>query len=161
MYIFDPLIGRRRRALARDKMTRFFHKTVDACDVTSRDLKNRVLGLAAETKSLISKEKEEASDEVLAQRVRSSLGPMVSHPSSIEVKAQKGRVTLSGPILADEVDRLVSHVSSIRGVEEVVNQLEAHEDAGNIPGLQGEPALRKAGEMTWLARIRRAIMYIS
>jgi hypothetical protein len=47
MYIFDPLIGRRRRALARDKMTRFFHKTVDACDVTSRDLKNRVLGVGS------------------------------------------------------------------------------------------------------------------
>jgi uncharacterized membrane protein len=145
MYIFDPVMGRRRRAGVRDKTIRFAHKTRDAIDVTARDLKNRTFGLAAETKSLISKK--DVSDEVLAQRVRSSLGPVVSHPSSIEVNAQKGRITLSGPILTDEVDRLVSHVSSIRGVKEVENRLEAHEDAGNIPGLQGEPALRKAGEV--------------
>jgi uncharacterized membrane protein len=145
MYILDPQAGRRRRALARDKLTRVAHKTGDAIDVTSRDLKNRAIGLAAEAKSMLSKQ--EVSDEVLAQRVRSSLGPLVSHPSSIEVNVQNRKVTLSGPILADEVDRLLKHVSSIRGVAEIENRLEPHADADNIPGLQGEPALRKAGQI--------------
>jgi VIT1/CCC1 family predicted Fe2+/Mn2+ transporter len=115
----------------------------------SLDLLNKKhlnLGLAAETKSLISK-KEQVSDEMLAQRVRSSLGPMVSHPSSIELNVQNGKVILSGPILADEVDRLLSHVSAMRGVEEVENRLEAHQDTGNIPGLQGAAAIRKAGQL--------------
>jgi uncharacterized membrane protein len=145
MYIFDPHAGRRRRALARDKLTRLAHKTGDAIDVTSRDLKNRAIGLAAEARSMLSKE--EVCDEVLAERVRSSLGPFVSHPSSIEVNVQNGKVILGGPILAEEVDRLLRHVSSIRGVAAVENRLEPHQDADNIPGLQGQPALRKAGQI--------------
>jgi uncharacterized membrane protein len=145
MYILDPHMGRRRRALARDKMIRFAHKTGDAVDVTSRDLKNRAIGVAAEAKGMFSKEG--VSDEVLAERVRSTLGPFVSHPSSIEVNVQNGRVILGGPILADEVDRLLKHVSSIRGVTGVENRLEPHQDAANIPGLQGQPAIRKAGQI--------------
>jgi hypothetical protein len=112
MYIFDPQVGRRRRAVARDKMNRFTHKTLDAIDVTSRDLKNRVVGLAAETKSLIFAK--EVSDEVLAGRVRSKLGGLVSHPSSIDVKIENGKVILSGPILAGEVHRLINYISSMR-----------------------------------------------
>ena len=145
MYILDPQIGRRRRAVARDKMTRFGHKTADAIDVASRDLKNRVVGLAAETRGLFSKE--EVSDEVLAQRVRETLGSMVSHPGSIEVKAENGRIILSGPILGAEVDGLLKRVSSVRGVRTVENRLEPHETGENVPGLQGQPAWRKGGQI--------------
>jgi uncharacterized membrane protein len=145
MYIFDPQAGRRRRAVARDKMIRFGHKTFDAIDTTARDLKNRTVGLAAEARGLISRE--EVSDEVLAQRVRSNLGAVVSHPSSINVSVQNGTVILSGPILADEVDRLLKHVSSMRGVAAVENRLEAHAEPGNVPGLQGQPAVRKTGQI--------------
>ena len=70
IYILDPQMGRRRRALVRDKMRRFGHKTRDAIDVTSRDLKNRVLGVAAETRNLIPERG--VSDEVLEQRLRST-----------------------------------------------------------------------------------------
>ncbi|MGH7826275.1 MAG: SRPBCC family protein [Candidatus Binatia bacterium] len=145
MYIFDPRVGRRRRAQARDKMIRFTHKAGDSIGVTSRDLKNRVIGLAAESRGFISRK--EVDDDVLVDRVRSRLGPVVSHPSSIEVKAQNGKVILSGPILAREVDGLLSDVSSVPGVAEVENRLEAHQEPGNIPGLQGQPAVRKAGQV--------------
>lgn len=145
MYIFDPRVGRRRRAQARDKMIRFTHKAGDSIGVTSRDLKNRVIGLAAESRGFISRK--EVDDDVLVDRVRSRLGPVVSHPSSIEVKAQNGKVILSGPILAREVDGLLSDVSSVPGVAEVENRLEAHQEPGNIPGLQGRPAVRKAGQV--------------
>ncbi|HWO41351.1 MAG TPA: SRPBCC family protein [Candidatus Eisenbacteria bacterium] len=148
MYIFDPLVGRRRRALVRDKMVRLGHKTADAIDVTARDLKNRAVGLAAETKSWVAERGDvEISDEKLRERVRSSLGPVVSHPSSIEVHVEHGKVTLSGPILAQEVDRVIRHVSGISGVKEVENRLEVHEEPGNVPGLQGEAAVRKAGQL--------------
>lgn len=151
MYIFDPRVGRRRRAIARDKMNRFAHKTLDAIDVTSRDLKNRVVGLAAETKSLISAR--EVSDEVLAGRVRSKLGALVTHPSSIEVKVENGKVILSGPILAGEVDRLINQVSSMRQVKSVEPRLEVHESAGSIPGLQGQPGVRKTGQAPDLMQV--------
>ena len=43
MYIFDPLIGRRRRAFVRDKVVRLGHKTADAIDASMRDLKTACL----------------------------------------------------------------------------------------------------------------------
>ena len=41
------------------------------------------------------------------------------------------------PLVESEVDRLLSCVSGVRGVTEVVNNLEAHKEAGDVPGLQG------------------------
>jgi uncharacterized membrane protein len=88
---------------------------------------------------------EEVSDEVLVERVRSQIGTLVGHPSSIEVTAANGRVMLSGPILAHEVDGLIERVSSIQGVNGVENRLEVHQEPGNVPGLQGQPAQRRGG----------------
>ena len=122
IYILDPQMGRRRRALVRDKMRRFGHKTRDAIDVTSRYLKNRVLGVAAETRNLIPERG--VSDDVLEQRVRSKLGALVSHPASINVKAENGRITVSGPVLSREVEGLLKRIWSIPGVKHVENRLE-------------------------------------
>lgn len=145
MYLFDPMVGRRRRAMIRDKMIRVGHKTVDAIDVTARDLKNRAAGYVAEARGRIFPK--EVSDEFLAERVRAKLSFLVTHPSSIEVTASDGVVTLEGPILKHEVDRLLRGVSAVRGVKSVDNRLEAHETAEGIPGLQGEPPRPKGGEV--------------
>jgi uncharacterized membrane protein len=63
---------------------------------------------------------------------------VVSHPSAITVTVSDGRVVLSGHILADEVDTLISRVRGVRGVSEVRNELEIHPTAENVPALQGE-----------------------
>jgi uncharacterized membrane protein len=68
-------------------------------------------------------------------------------PRSIAVKVQNGHVTLSGPILAHEVDELIKFVSSMRHVANVENRLEVHESADSVPGLQGQPAFRKTGQV--------------
>jgi hypothetical protein len=47
MYFFDPQGGRRRRALARDKMVHLAHQAEDAAGVVARDMKNRAQGLAS------------------------------------------------------------------------------------------------------------------
>lgn len=135
MYVLNPNRGRRRRALLRDQLVSAAHRTPDAIGTTARDLTNRARGLAAQAGSMFSRE--EVSDEVLVARVRSKLGRVVSHPSSIEVTANQGRVTLSGPVLAHEVDDLLSCVSGVAGVADVENRLEVHEQAGGVPGLQG------------------------
>src|SRR3982750_4159873 len=125
MYLLDPDRGRRRRALVRDQLASVVNKTPDAMATTARDLSNRARGLAAEARSMFSSE--EVTDEVLIARVRSKLGRVVSHPHAIEVAVDQGHVRLSGPILADEVDDLLSCVGSVPGVAEVENRLEAHE----------------------------------
>lgn len=47
MYMLDPRMGRRRRALVRDKMASMAHQAGDAAEVVGRDMKNRARGLAA------------------------------------------------------------------------------------------------------------------
>jgi hypothetical protein len=46
-------------------------------------------------------------------------------------------VRLCGPILSHEVSALLSAVESVAGVRNVDNQLEPHDQPGNIPSLQG------------------------
>lgn len=135
MYMVDPDRGKRRRALMRDKLARASHKVPDAISATARDISNRVQGMAAQATSAFSSE--DVSDEVLVARVRSKLGRIVSHPSSIEVAANQGRVVLSGPILAHETNDLLTCVRAVPGVREVDNLLDVHKQAGDVPGLQG------------------------
>lgn len=135
MYVLDPQQGKRRRALLRDKLVWLQRKTGDCMEVTARDLSNRASGIAASIQSRFTSEG--VTDDVLVERVRAKLGRIVSHPRAIEVMAQGGNVTLSGPILADEVAGLLSCVKWIPGVKEVNNNLEVHEEAGNHPALQG------------------------
>jgi uncharacterized membrane protein len=135
MYFLDPGRGARRRALVRDKVVHALRKTEDAAETTGRDLRNRAKGIAAEIRGRF--EEEDVDDDVLVARVRAEMGRAVSHPSSIAVTASDGRVTLSGPILAREADELLSQVRSVRGVRDVEDQLERHERADDVPGLQG------------------------
>ena len=53
MFIFDPQQGRRRRALARDKMVHYGHEVGDFAAGTAKDLRNRAYGLAKETEGLV------------------------------------------------------------------------------------------------------------
>jgi hypothetical protein len=135
MYLFDSQQGRRRRALVRDKAVRAAHQAEEGLGKLRRDLANRVTGLAAEAKGLLSGE--EVPDAVLVERVRSKLGRIVSHPHAIHVQAANGRVTLSGPILAHEVKPLLDCVSSVAGVKGVENRLDVHQERGRFPALQG------------------------
>jgi phytoene/squalene synthetase len=43
-YLYDPVAGRRRRALLRDKLIHGINKTGDVADARYRDLKNRAYG---------------------------------------------------------------------------------------------------------------------
>jgi len=135
MYFLDPDRGRRRRALLRDQLVAGVHKLGDAVDATSRDLSHRAHGVWAEGSHLVKHEK--VSDEVLTARVRSRLGRAVSHPHAIQVIAEDGHVSLVGPVLASEVDDLLSCIKHVRGVTEVENRLTIYPQAEGISALQG------------------------
>jgi CBS domain-containing protein len=137
MYFLDPQRGRRRRALIRDGSVRLTHKLRDAADVTRRDLTNRYQGVKSKAQSLFASRHESASDEQLKARIRSQLGRVSSHPRAIEVEVHDGRVTLRGPILGEEAQRVFNAVSAVRGVQHIDNQMEAHIEPGNIAALQG------------------------
>jgi gas vesicle protein len=53
MFVLDPQQGRRRRALARDKMVHYGKEIGDFATRTSKDLGNRAYGLAKETEGVV------------------------------------------------------------------------------------------------------------
>jgi hypothetical protein len=147
MFLLDPNAGGRRRALARDKFTKVRRKSREAAEATITDVQNRMAGMAAETRGLFTRQGPD--DDTLVERVRARLGRVVSHPSAIDVTAEDGRLTLRGPILASEVAHLLWAVNRVRGVTEVNSELEAHETADGVPGLQGS-STRPDQPAAWL-----------
>jgi hypothetical protein len=89
---------------------------------------------------------------VLAARVRTRIGRLVSHPGAIEVNASSGRIALSGPVFEAEVEQLVEGVRTVPGITHVDNRLEPHAQAGDISALQGPGPLRLHGMPSRWAR---------
>jgi uncharacterized membrane protein len=145
MYLLDRDRGRRRRAIARDKLISGAHHLGEASEVTARDLANRARGTAARLRSLIFRRP--VSDHQIAERIRSTLGFVVRHPRAIDVRVEDGGVMLTGPILADEVDRLLAAVRSVAGVRSIENHLRVHREPGNEPALQGGPRRPRRGRV--------------
>ena len=135
MYLFDPDRGKRRRALMANKITHAGKVAGDVTGKTGRDVRNHLQGVIAEIQSLF--QAAEISDDVLQARVRSKLGRVVSHPRAIEVKADDGLIVLTGPILTKEEVPLLDAVRRLAGVKSIENLLELHDEAGEIPALQG------------------------
>jgi hypothetical protein len=145
MYLLDPARGARRRALIRDKALWASRKTRDGAAALACDVQNRVRGAISETRGLF--ERTRADDSVLEARVRAELGRVSSHPGAIATFSSNGTITLSGPILASERDRVLRAIGGVRGVENVIADLEVHETAGSVPALQGGSV--RPGQ-TWL-----------
>ena len=136
MFFMDPQRGRRRRALVRDQVVRLTHRMRDAQRVTAADIANRGSGLRAMARRWLRRDRP-ASDRDVTERVRARLGRVVSHPHAIEAAVRDGHVTLSGSILLEEVQPLVSAVKSVEGVHSVEDRLSAYAEARGVSALQG------------------------
>jgi uncharacterized membrane protein len=134
-YFLDPGRGARRRARVRDTMAHTMNLTSRAIATTSRDAIQRTYGTAMAIRNRV--RHDEVDEPVLVERVRARLGRVVSHAHPIRVAASGGTVTLSGPVLARDVPRLMEAVRRVRGVREVVDSLDVHEQPGKVPSLQG------------------------
>ena len=113
MYVFDPDQGRRRRTLLGDQLRRAVRRTGNRIEANM-------------------------PADPLVERVRAALWRVTPHARAIDIEARKGTVRLFGPILADEVTPLLGAVACVQGVDKIDNRLDVHEEAGNIPELQGE-----------------------
>src|SRR5215207_10134117 len=121
MYFFDTRLGRRRRAILRDKCNRLAHQALDGIALGTRDLTHRLKGLAAEGRRLVTDG--DADDKTIEARVRSALGRIVARPRDVQVVSSGGIVLLSGAVAAHEHDALVGAVRMMRGVHGVSNDL--------------------------------------
>src|SRR5437016_3047944 len=108
MYFYDPKRGAGRRAAVRDKLQAVWNAKLKAKDVMFRDASNRLQGFAAEVRSRF--QRMAPADRQLAEHIRAEIGHVISHPGSIDVEVSSGKARLSGPILADEVEKLMESV---------------------------------------------------
>jgi len=136
MYMLDPDKGKRRRALIGDKAYSVVTDTRQALGAARRDAAHRIEGLRARARRLMS-DVPVPDDLQLIERVRARMGRLVAHPHAIQVGANNGRVTLSGPVLAHEVSRLLGAIRSVWGVSSVDDRLVVHDSAESISSLQG------------------------
>jgi len=93
------------------------------------------------------------SDRKLKAHVRSILGQEVSHPAAVVTDVQDGVVTLGGAVLASELADLLAAVEAVKGVQGILNHLEVHESAENVPELQSKTGLLKGRNLAPAARI--------
>ncbi len=155
MYFLDPRLGKRRRVLVRDRVLAEWNDVAHQFDKARRDFSNRAQGVLSAARGVLHEKR--ADDMVVVQRVRSVIGRVVSHPHAVIAKADRGRVILQGPILAAEADNLVRRVKAVAGDREVVHQLSVHEDASNIPSLQGGARRESRSELmqqNWTPALR-------
>lgn len=158
MYFADPNRGRRRRAVARDKIAAGWRDVRNEFDKASRDLWNRSRGVASNARSVWARS--DADAPLLVERVRATVGRSVSHPHAIHVRAEgNGAIVLEGPVLRHEVDYLRKRVKSVRGVRAVDDRLDVHDEAGVIASLQGGVPRRDLSEFAqqnWTPSLRVA-----
>ena len=134
MFMLNPDRGRRRRALVRDKAWSMVRKTRGGLDATSREMPNRVAGVAAVARRWATGF---GDDGRLSGRVRAALGGVCSHPGAIKVEARDGHVTLRGPVLASEAGTIIAAIAAVPGVIDVVDQLKPYDRGDRVQAWQG------------------------
>ncbi|MGZ3459270.1 MAG: SRPBCC family protein, partial [Archangium sp.] len=135
MYLADPRTGRRRRAVARDKVFHALYGTGNAVGVVTRDIAHRARGFFFETRHRM--RREEVDDRTIEARVRSALGRVCSHPHALQVNVEQGRVRLDGVTLKAEHPKILSRVAHVRGVLELTDNLRVFKQPGSHSELQG------------------------
>jgi hypothetical protein len=137
MYLLDPDRGRRRRAVARDKLRSAASQASTFVDAAGRDARHRLRAVRVRAARIGSGD-EAPSDVVLVERVRARLGRVVRHPHALRVHAERGRVRLAGPILVSEHAPLMRAVRHVRGVRAVDDEaLALYRSADHVSALQG------------------------
>lgn len=124
MYLYDPQCGKRRRSVLRDRLLRATRRAGVWLDRAVRDAENRIQGTAAEFEALF--DAHPPSNEKLEGRVRAQLGHVASHPHLVQVRADNGRITLTGHAPLAEMHAIIAAAYGVRGVCSIDNRLDDH-----------------------------------
>jgi len=120
-YLLDPKEGARRRRRLRDKAIVIGYEARRQgrkAMKTARNAGDVLNGLLANRYT-----RRVNGRDGLAERVQSAVSKLASRPG-VTATTRRGKVILSGPILAGEAGELVAKVAAMRGVSEVVDKLE-------------------------------------
>jgi osmotically-inducible protein OsmY len=139
MYCLDATLGRRRRAMLRDKVIRASHRASGFLVGQGKRIADRAKGIAATGNLERISSREPQSDAQLRERVLSRLGHWVSHPAAIQVEVENRIVRLSGQVLLQELDGLLSRLKEMPGVRKIHNALAVLSDPS---GFSSTPSYR-------------------
>lgn len=132
MYYFDPITGRRRRAMLRDQRIAAVHDIEDMARARSKHAADHLRGMAARTRAELSSE--EIDDQRLQERIRAKLGHVVQHPNRVEVQVHDGNVVLTGQASGQEIEEVLMTLTAMKGVVDVDNRLSVPESAASTAG---------------------------
>jgi hypothetical protein len=125
VYFFDPQNGRRRRALARDRVPALFRRALRRSERAGRAAAGEASGLAAKAQHLREEEKAQPDDVTLAHKVESELFRDEEVPKGrININAENGKIVLRGEVERPElISELEERARGIQGVQDVENLL--------------------------------------
>jgi hypothetical protein len=140
-YFLDRDRGARRRAHARNQLRHASHAVRD----------NSRLQLQA-----LQQTQQSIEDSVLAEQIRAILARVVSHAQALAVEVSRGIVTVSGPILRQELRLALKALKRVPGVRDVVNALEPQPAARRTSTGRVATVLASAASLGLVAAAMRA-----
>jgi osmotically-inducible protein OsmY len=134
-YFFDPQNGRRRRAMARDRIPAFFRSTSQKAESVGSAASAKASAAKQKATHLKEEEKPQPDDVTLARKVETEIFRGADIPKGrINVNAENGKVVLRGEVDQPElITDLEKRTKKVQGVQEVENLLH----------VQGTPAPTK------------------
>jgi osmotically-inducible protein OsmY len=124
-YFLDPESGKRRRHVARDRALALIRRGADQTRRQAEYRSGQVEGKIEAAKSRTAPEKPAATDQALAERVKSEIFQPADAPKgSVNVNVERGIVYLRGEVKQpDEIRKLVEQAGAVDGVAGVENLL--------------------------------------
>ena len=124
-YFFDPDNGRRRRALARDRIPAFFRRMSERAERTGKTVAAEAEGVKQKATHLKEEEKPQPDDVTLARKVETEIFREADVPKGqINVNAENGKIVLRGEVEQPELIKdLEKRTKKVQGVVEVENLL--------------------------------------
>ena len=124
-YFFDPQQGRRRRAMARDRIAGFFRRRARAGERRGRSATAQAEGLVQKAKHLQEEPKPQPDDVTLTRKVETEIFRDAEVPKGqINVNAENGKIYLRGEVEQPELIKdLEQRARKVQGVQDVENLL--------------------------------------
>jgi hypothetical protein len=121
VYYWDPKAGAKRRRLLRDRAVVIKYEA-------RRRGRNAVKSVRTTTNGMVEAasgtfNRRELEPDELARRIASKVPKLVTYPG-VRVEVKNGTVALSGPVLAEELEGLLSKVNTMAGARKVVSNLD-------------------------------------
>ena len=121
MYFLEPVINRRRRAMAHDRSLGDSLYASQFSAARARHVADRIHGAAVEAQART--RNQPVDDERIHARIMSKLGHLVEAPGEVHVEVLDGCAMLSGKVRTGELPDLFATIAAIPGVQDVQSRL--------------------------------------